>query len=140
MAQNMIVVILVLMIFLLVWLVFFIKDYLVTFLPRGTRYWWARQHAPWCQNFVLRFFYEFFLEFCICVILQLSVKDLSDFSPTLQFFISIVTIMAILSTVALVTLLFFYGGPWVPGFFIRETALKSAWVEHRIRDPTFKGN
>ena len=62
--------------------------------------------------------YEFFLEFCICVTLQLSVKDLSEFSPTLQYFSSIALYLAILSLVAFVGSLFYLGGPWISGFYI----------------------
>ena len=83
--------------------------------------------------------YEFYLEFCICVVLQLSVKDLSEFSPSLQYFGSIALILAILSLVGFVISLFYLGGPWVSGFYLPDTALKSAGFDHRTRNPKFDG-
>ena len=68
----MIIIILVLLIFLTIWTVVIVKDFIVNFLPKQNK-WWAGKHSPWCQNFLLRYIYEFFLELCICVILQLSV-------------------------------------------------------------------
>ena len=73
------------------------------------------------------------------MVLQLSVKDLSEFSPSLQYFSSIGIFLAMLSLVAFVFSLFYMGGPWISGFFIPETALKSAGFEHRARNPKFDG-
>ena len=33
------------------------------------------QSSPWCQNFILRFVYEFSLELYICALLQLTIED-----------------------------------------------------------------
>ena len=68
----MIIIIIVLLIFLTIWTAVIVKDFIVNFLPKQNK-WWAGKHSPWCQNFLLRYIYEFFLELCICVILQLSV-------------------------------------------------------------------
>ena len=114
------------------------KDFVVGFLPRQDK-WWAKKHSPWCQNFMLRFVYEFFLEFCICVILQLSVKDLTMFSPSFQYFSSIAMFLGILSLVGFVLSLFYFGGPWISGFYIPKTAAKSALFDHRSRNPHFDG-
>ena len=73
------------------------------------------------------------------MVLQLSVKDLSEFSPSLQYFSSIGIFLAMLSLVAFVFSLFYMGGPWISGFFIPETALKSAGFEHCARNPKFDG-
>lgn len=134
----MIIVILVLMIFMTIWAAVLVKDFIISFLPRQDK-WWASKHAPWCQNFILRFCYEFYLEFCICIILQLSVKDLSEFSPSLQYFSSIGMFFGLIGFVAFVASLFYLGGPWISGFYIPETSLKSAGVDHRSRNPKFDG-
>ena len=137
-AQNMIIVILVLLILITIWVGVIVKDFIASFLPKQDK-WWANQHSAWCQNFILRYLYQFFLEFCICVILQLSVKDLSEFSPSFQFFSSIGMFLAMLSLVAFVFSLFYIGGPWISGFYIPKTSLKSAGFDHRTRNPRFDG-
>jgi len=140
MAQNMVLIILVLLIFLTIWTMIIIKDFFVSFLPNTQRKkWWAKTHSSWGQNFLLRYLYEFFLEFCICVILQLSVKDLSDFSPSLQFFMSIGCFLAMMVLVFFVVGLFLIGGPWIPGFYKPNTVLQSAVFDYRTRDPKFNG-
>ena len=83
--------------------------------------------------------YEFFLEFCICCFLQLSVQDLNQFSPSFQFFTSVSLLLGILAAVGFVVMLFYCGGPWISGFFIPHTALKSAMFDHRTRSPDFDG-
>lgn len=69
----------------------------------------------------------------------MSVKDLTSFSPSLQFFSAIALWLICLGLVAFVISLFFIGGPWISGFFLPNTALRSAWVEKRVRDPDFDG-
>lgn len=74
----------------------------------------------------MRFIYEFFLEFCICAFLQLSVRDFGEFSPTLQFWLSVAVTGAIIALIAfVVSLLFCKGGPWVPSYYRRHTVLSS---------------
>ena len=137
-AQNMIIVILVLLIFMTIWVAVLLKDFIVSFLPRQDK-WWAKKHGAWCQNFILRYVYEFYLEFCICVILQLSVKDLTEFSPSFQYFGSISLFLGLLVLVGFVISLFYMGGPWISGFYIPNTALKSAGFDYRSRNPKFDG-
>ena len=84
-----------------------------------------RMHSPSCQNFILRFVYEFLLEFCICVTFQLSVHDFADFSPTLQFGISAVLLAAIVGFFALIISLFMCRGPWILGFYTKSTSIGS---------------
>ena len=81
--------------------------------------------SSWCLNFILRFFYEFFLEFCICIFLQLSVKDFSEFSPTLQFYLSVAVTVAMIALVAFVISLFFWNGPWIPNYYKKGTSAGS---------------
>ena len=86
MGQNMVLIISVLVALLLLWSSIIMKDIINRFIcPRAQkeRRWYARKHTAWCHNFILRYLYEFFLEFCICVFLQLSIRDYSDVSPRL---------------------------------------------------------
>lgn len=64
----MVIILIVLGLLLGIWFAVAIKDAIARLLPRQDK-WWARQHSAWCQNFILRFCYEFFLEFCICIVL-----------------------------------------------------------------------
>ena len=73
-ARNMIIVGGVFSFILLVWLITVIKDQVAKKAKTKNKC-CRRKHAPKCQNFVIRFVYEFFFEFCICIVLQLSVKD-----------------------------------------------------------------
>jgi len=36
---------------------------------------------PYANNFALRFFYELFLDICICVLVNIALIDFEDFSP-----------------------------------------------------------
>ena len=93
------------------------------------------RHSPKCQNFTLRFFYEFILEFCICVALELSVQDFTEFSPTLYFCISVALLITIFGLIAFITTLFLCKGPWIPGFYTKGTSLGSViQVRKRNRD------
>ena len=94
------------------------------------------RHSEWCLNFILRFFYEFFLEFSICAFLQLSVKDFSEFSPTLQFYLSVAVTAAIIALVVFVISLFFWNGPWIPNYFTKGTSI-SSFMRKRPVNPFF---
>jgi len=96
----------------------------------------SRPFAPWFANFILRFFYEFFLEFCICAFLQLSVVDSTTFAPTFQLISAVLFTVAIAALVLFVASLLFWRGPQVAGFFKRATICKS-FNETRPRDVDF---
>ena len=84
----------------------------------------------------MRFIYEFFLEFSICICLQLSVKDFSTFSPTLQFWLSVAVTVVMIALIAFIFSLCFFNGPWVGGFYARGTASGSL-VGTRPINPDF---
>ena len=74
----MVIVIAVLLLIIFIWLIILAKD-IISYLIRR----FGKNQSPtqnlrpdeqmkdsrWCQNFLLRFVYEFFLEFCICIFL-----------------------------------------------------------------------
>ena len=94
------------------------------------------KNSSWCHNFILRFFYEFFLEFCICIFLQLSVKDFSEFSPTVQFYMSVVITVAMIALVIFILSLFFRNGPWIPNFYQKGTS-SGSFMRNRPINPNF---
>jgi len=95
-----------------------------------------RRHEPWCCNFFVRYFYEFFLEFCIVVFINLSVADFSQFSPSFSYFAALVLLVLILCLIAILVALLFCGGPYVPHYFSKGTVLQSLWGLRPV-DPTF---
>ena len=73
----------------------------------------------------MRFLYEFFLELCIFVLLQLSIADYQDFTPGFEFFIALGILLLIGALISFVVSLFMWKGPWVPGFFKKKTLMQS---------------
>ena len=96
----------------------------------------VKNNSSWCQNFILRFFYEFFLEFSICIFLQLSVKDFSEFSPSIQFYMSVGITVAMIGLVIFILSLFFRNGPWIPNFYQKGTTAGSL-MQNRPINPSF---
>ena len=75
------------------------------------------------NNFALRFFYEFFLEFCICCFIQLALVDFDYTSPGFQWILSFILLLGITIYVGWLISLFFKHGPYLEGFYRRKTAL-----------------
>ena len=123
----------------IIYLLFALKDCMVKLCSKKCKSsCWAKMHLPYCQNFILRFLYLFFLEFCLCATLQLSVTfTLPEFS-TVQFIIAIIVCTAMIALIIFVVILFFFGGPWVKGFYKKGTAV-SSFISYglRARDPSF---
>jgi len=111
-AQNLLPVLVFLLIILVVWIVLSLRDCVLS--KKRLK---NRPKAPWCHNFTVRFIYEFFLEFCICSTLQLTIRDFSYVSPTLQFLLAVVVSIATVALIAFVTSLFFRNGPWVSTYY-----------------------
>ena len=114
----MITVLAVLLLLVVIWLILLSID---TFRCKKKQ----KRRSPWCLNFTVRFCYEFFLEFCICAALQLSVIDFEHFSPHFQFWIAVAVACCIIALIAFTVVLCYKSGPWVSGYFVRGTALSS---------------
>ena len=71
-----------------------------------------KKHESWCSNFMLRFFYEFFLEFCIVVMIGLSVRDFSEFSPSFSYFSAILITLTTIVVFAILIYHLFRDGPY----------------------------
>lgn len=91
-----------------------------------------RRHENSCNNFAIRFFYEFFLEFCIVVSINLSVYDFGEFSTDFSYSISIVLVLLLVGLMFFVLYLLFKNGPYVEGFYKKNTALKGTWGVREI--------
>lgn len=141
----MVIVIAVLLLIIFIWLIILAKD-IISYLIRR----FGKNQSPtqnlrpdeqmkdsrWCQNFLLRFVYEFFLEFCICIFLQLSVKDFSEFSPGLQFYLSVGIVIALIALIIFVVSLCFKNGPWISNYYMKGTSASSL-MKIRPCDPNF---
>ena len=77
-----------------------------------------KEKEPLLCNFALRFFYEIFLEVCICSIINLTEK--SGF----QWVLSFISLIGILVFIGFLISLFFYNGPYIKGFYNKERELK----------------
>lgn len=65
----------------------------------------------------MRFFYIFFLEFCICILLQMSVADMTSTSSSVQFYGALALGLVVIALVTFISSLFCFRGPWVSGFY-----------------------
>lgn len=133
-AHNMLLVLLAICIICGVWVALAIKD-LIGKLTKSKRPVMQKRHGRWCNNFALRFFYEFFLEFCIVLFINLSVVDWSAVSPSFSYVSTlIITILAVALVVFIISLLF-CGGPYVNGYYMKRT-VSNIWGSRPI-NPDF---
>lgn len=68
--------------------------------------------------------------------LQLTVVDFAEFSPSLQFSLSVLLMIGLTCLIVFVISRFICNGPWVPGFYSKSTSAKSL-LEIRQRNPDF---
>ena len=134
-AHNLLLVFLACLLILFVWMCLGVKD-LIGMLSKSERPFMKKRHERICNNFALRFFYEFFLEFCIVVLINMSVMDFSEVSPTLSYVVSAVLATLIVVLFALVITLLFCKGPYVDGYYKKGTALTHTWGRRPI-NPEF---
>ena len=85
-----------------------------------------KRHGRWCNNFALRFVYEFFLEFCIVALINLSVVDFNTIRPTYSYILTIVLVLLIGCLCLFTMSLLFYNGPYIPGYYQKHTAIKES--------------
>ena len=114
--HNMLLVFAAFCLIIIIWIGLAIKD-LIGYLNDSKRPLMRKRHGKWCNNFALRFFYEFFLEFCIAVFINLSVSDYSEFSPTISYLVSLVSVVLIIVLTIFVASLFFRNGPYIAGYY-----------------------
>jgi len=71
------------------------------------------------------------------VILQLAVQDFTEFSPTFQFGISVVLMIASIGLIIFIVSLFMCKGPSIPGFYTKGTSVGSL-LQMRRRNLDFQ--
>ena len=76
-AHNLMLVFAAVALIAITWILLAFKD-LIGVLIKSRRPFMRKRHGKWCNNFALRFFYEFFLEFCIVLLINLSVIEFSE--------------------------------------------------------------
>ena len=115
----------------LAWASLYVFDWLIKARKVDPRKWslnpFKTKNEPYANNFMLRFFYELFLEFCICALVNVALRDTTDFSPTLQWILSIVVLVAIFVYIGWLISLFFFKGPYLEGFYTNGSLLSSFW-------------
>ena len=126
-AHNMVIVLAVIVLIIIMWICLAIKD-LLGHLTKSKRSFLQRRHEKLWNNFALRFFYEFFLEFCIVVLINLSVADFSEVVPSISYALSILSAICIVGLIIFVSSLLCCNGPYVEGFYKKHTALKDTWA------------
>ena len=84
------------------------------------------------NNFMLRFFYELFLEICICALVNIALTDFDDFSPGLQWIISCIVLGGIFVYLCWLISLFCCKGPYLDGFYDKITAMSYFWSTRSI--------
>lgn len=124
--HNMLLVFAAITLIVMVWVGLAVKD-LIGHYTKSERPFMKRRHENKCNNFALRFFYEFFLEFCIVVFIQLSVTDFSEISPSFSYVLSILLVTCVVGLTVLVVSLFFCRGPYVDGYYQKGTAATHIW-------------
>lgn len=90
------------------------------------------KNEPYVNNFLLRFFYELFLELCICSLINVALVDWSASSPSLQWALSCLVLAAIFVYFCWLISLCFCRGPYLSGFYHRGTAISSFWGPRRV--------
>jgi len=109
---------------LAVWLLFALKD-LVGCACKNA--FCKKRHGKSCNNFAVRFIYEFFLTFCLVICINISVIQLSEPMPTFSYIFT-VSFSLILSGMCLFLLTrLCFSGPYVKGFYKSGTALSHRW-------------
>ena len=129
-ARNFVIFLIAALVIGLVWILFVILDYL-SLVKRNKslrQYWFFRRlHEPYINNFALRFFYEIFLELCICCFIQLALVDFDFASPGFQWILCFVIFLAIVIYLGWIISLFYINGPYLEDFYGKKTALESFW-------------
>ena len=83
------------------------------------------RRSSWMANFSLRFVYEFFFEFFLCLLINISTAAPSD---GLFYSIGLVMVLGLVAFVAILVVFFFKWGPYtVPKSYDANSLRKSWW-------------
>ena len=70
---------------------------------------WLFNHEPWMCNFAIRFFYEAYLEICICVFINMSYMNFDSFAKAASSLFAIALLLAAIGFLLFVEALFWRG-------------------------------
>ena len=85
------------------------------------------RNEPYMNNFMVRLFYEFFFEVCICAFINIGLFDFEKIQPTVSYILSTVAIIVVfVYTLWLISLLFCLG-PYLEGFYQSGSYFGSFW-------------
>ena len=93
------------------------------------------RRSKWMINFSLRFFYEFFFEFCLCLMINISTVSSED---GLFYSIGLLFIVGLLSLIAFIVALFFKWGPYMAPRSYKVNSLRDSWWGARHLCPAYK--
>ena len=121
------------------WLILSIKDAIGCCSSRSENSFCKRRHGRQCNNFLIRFIYEFFLTFCLVIFINLSIIKLEE--PTLTFSYIVTAGCSIVLTGLFLFLLsrLCCNGPYIKGYHMKGTAMSSRWGMRPV-NPGFDAN
>mmetsp|Transcript_288 Transcript_288/g.389 ORF Transcript_288/g.389 Transcript_288/m.389 type:complete len:196 (+) Transcript_288:2720-3307(+) len=88
----------------------------------------SQRKEPLWNNFALRFYYELFLEFCICALVNIALPFSGSGSVSVQWFLSLAVLLGIATYIAWLLSLFCCNGPYLRGFYRSGTLVESLWA------------
>lgn len=131
MGYNLVIMLIIALIFLVLWVIFELKDYLVKkHLKNGKKHCCKRRHAYLFSNALLRIAYLFWLELCICAFLTVSWLKEEASGSSFQWYCAMGVILAMISLSLLFALAFCRknadgAGSSIVGFYMEKTWWKS---------------
>ena len=124
--RNLVIVIFMAMVLALITLIAFVYNFFKSKKKDGVTRRFA--YTAWMTNFNLRFAYEFFMEICLCVLINLVVLRGAS-TDIIITVVAFVLFIAILLAVIFAVSLFWRGGPYmVPNVFQKKSLYNSIWA------------
>ena len=109
----------------LIWGAMAIKDRVPHKHRFASKAFFKNKHEAKCNNFAVRVFYEFFFEFCICLLINMPLTKFISFSYGSQWLISIIMLIGIIVFCGWIISLFYKNGPFLEGFYNKGTFISS---------------
>ena len=136
-AQNLVIFSFIGLLILLSWIGLAIKDHLRAKGKYQHIKLFKKPHEAKANNFALRFFMQFFLEICLCFLINIAIVDFSSFSSGIQWLTSMLVLVCVCAYLAWLCSLFFRNGPFLEGFYNPGTYMAATW-RARPFDNTFE--
>ena len=127
-SQNLVIISFIGLVILVIWIGLAVKDCIGSQQKYKHRKCCRTKHEPAANNAALRFFYEFFFEMCLVSLIQIGTRDMSSFSPAIQWVTAVIVLSALGLYILWIISLFFHGGPFLRGFYNKGTYFASFWA------------